>query len=290
MTKDAIISRLHGGLGNQMFQYAVGRALALKHDCPLLLDMRYFDDPVPYGFGLDHFSAAYRIAKTDELPPSRRSSQFRYAAWRLFKSRPHLVREQGLGFNEDVLSRTAPAYLHGYWQCERYFAEYADFIRADLTVSPEPSTSNRNYLAEITSASAVSLHVRRGDYASDPAIRAAHGLCSPEYYQKAVEFVADQTVIGPRIYIFSDDPDWAEQNLSFPFETTIIRGNSSETAFEDLRLMSACDHHIIANSSFSWWGAWLNPSPDKIVVAPKRWFAHPQMSNPDIVPDKWVRL
>ncbi len=285
-----LVTRLHGGLGNQMFQYAAGRAIALRTAAELYLDLSYFEREPLHAFGLQHFSAKYKIATTSELPPGQRAKPLRYLLWRTLRLNPTLVREKSLGFDPRVRAITPPAYLHGYWQSEKYFADVADIVISDLAVKTPPSQANAAMLERIRGGSSISLHVRRGDYASDPATLATHGLCSPDYYQKAVEAIAKRTGVKSVIYVFSDDPDWAENNLSFGLETVVVRGNTADTNYEDLRLMSACDHHVIANSSFSWWGAWLNPSTDKIVVAPKRWFANPKMYNPDIVPDGWLRV
>jgi hypothetical protein len=287
MSGAPIISRLHGGLGNQMFQYAAGRAVALRTGRDLALDLRYFDEDVPFDFGLPNFSARFRVATPEELPPSKKVSPLGYGIWRGLRLQPRLVREKGLGFNPGVLTLRDTVYLHGYWQSEKYFEDCAQQIRTELTVSTPPSTANAEVLEHIQTTPAVSLHVRRGDYASNPAITAAHGLCSPDYYARAIEHIAGRMAEKPVVFVFSDDPDWSETNLRFPFETRIVRGNSSQTSFEDLRLMSACRHHIIANSSFSWWGAWLNPSTDKIVAAPKDWFADPRMKNDDIQCADW---
>lgn len=288
MPQAPIISRLHGGLGNQMFQYAAGRAIALRSGRELALDLRYFDGDVPFGFGLPHFAACFRPATKRELPPSKNTNPPGYAIWRGLRLRPRLVRETGLGFNPDVASLSEAVYLHGYWQSEKYFLDCARQIRSELTVASPPVAANARLCERIRMTPAVSLHVRRGDYASNPAITAAHGLCSPDYYARAIRHIADNTDEEPVIYVFSDDPDWAETNLRFAHETMVVRGNTSQTSYEDLRLMSACRHHITANSSFSWWGAWLNPSQDKIVVAPKNWFADPRMNNPDIQCEDWV--
>lgn len=285
-----IITRLHGGLGNQMFQYAAGRALVLRYGGELALDLRYFEDAVPYGFGLPHFAAVFREARSDELPPHQKRQPLRYATWRALKLSPRLVREKGLGFNAHVPTISSGAYLHGYWQSEKYFADVADEMRAELSVTTPPTEANRALLERIRSGVSVSLHVRRGDYANDPAIAAAYGLLSPNYFAAAVDLVRKRIASRPTVYAFSDDPDWAEANLRFDLDVVVVRGNDSETSYEDLRLMSACNHHITANSSFSWWGAWLNPSPDKVVVAPKRWFANRRMNNPDICPDGWERV
>ncbi len=289
MTK-TLISRLHGGLGNQMFQYAAGRAIALRTGAELLLDLGYFDGELLHAFGLQHLAAGYRVASDAELPPKRSASPVRYALWRALRLRPKLVRERTLGFDPAIAATQPPAYLQGYWQSEKYFADAAETIRTELAVETAPSAANAAMLERIRSGLSLSLHVRRGDYASDAATLATHGLCSPDYYDRAVRAIAERTGGTPTIYIFSDDPDWAEENLAFGFETVVVRGNDAATNYEDLRLMSACDHHVIANSSFSWWGAWLDPKPDAVTVAPQRWFAHPDMHNPDIIPERWVRV
>ena len=135
----------------------------------------------------------------------------------------------------------------------------------------------------------MSLHVRRGDYASDPNASAVHGLCSLDYYAAAVAHIG-RFVPRPRYFVFSDDPTWASEHLKLPGDTVIVEHNDGATSYEDLRLMSRCRHHVIANSSFSWWGAWLNPRADKIVVAPSRWLAETTRACPDICPTSWVRL
>ena len=132
--------------------------------------------------------------------------------------------------------------------------------------------------------------MRRGDYISNPRAHAVHGTCSMEYYAHAVRHIAGRIGFEPIIYVFSDEPDWALANLDMPFEMRVMDHNDSSRNYEDLRLMAACKHHVIANSSFSWWGAWLNASPEKIVVAPSKWFADSSISNPDITPNDWVRI
>ena len=137
---------------------------------------------------------------------------------------------------------------------------------------------------------AVSLHVRRGDYVSNSKVTERHGICTPDYYTQALAHVAQKMEGDPIIYAFSDDPEWVRGNLKLPAEIRIVGHNDSSKNIEDLRLMSACRHHIIANSSFSWWAAWLNPRADKIVAAPARWFADPAYANPDILADGWAAI
>lgn len=285
-----IISFLNGGLGNQMFQYACGRSLADRLGVEFALDLRHFDGNAQYEFTLDRFNLRHRPIETTKLPPDRHKAPMRYLLWRGLRLSPQLLREAGLGYNAAIETATDGPYLKGYWQSERYFADNADNIRSDFTLIDPPDPANSKALDAIASTAAVSLHIRRGDYVSDAATNATHGVCSMDYYQHAARHIAEATGEDPLIFAFSDDPDWVRDNLILPFEMRFIDHNDGVRGYEDLRLMAACRHHIVANSSFSWWGAWLNPSPDKIVVAPEKWFANPKIHNPDIVPEAWVKV
>ena len=152
----------------------------------------------------------------------------------------------------------------------------------------EPQGMNKDLLEQITSdASSVSVHVRRGDYVSNKNAAKFHGLTGVDYYKAVVKEMAKR-VKNPKLYIFSDDPEWCKQNLKFTQLTTYISHNTDGS--EDMRLMKACKHNIIANSSFSWWGAWLNENPNKIVIAPKQWFSHSESNTKDVIPDSWQKL
>lgn len=286
-----IIMRLIGGLGNQMFQYAAGRALALKTGQPLVLDKRHYARAREHGYGLDRFRLADTPIDMADLPPAPRQQPLAHVLWRLLRRRPQLQREAGAAYDHAIATITGPAWIEGYFQSERYFADHADTIRAELTLAAPPDAENASWLSEIAAEPrAVSLHVRRGDYVRNAKFTARHGTCSPEYYARALAHVTDALGTEPVIYAFSDEPDWVRDNLALPAEIRVVGHNDAQRNTEDLRLMSACRHHIVANSSFSWWGAWLNPRADKIVAAPARWFADPAHVNPDIWPDGWTRI
>lgn len=289
MTATTIVTHIYGGLGNQMFQYACGRAIALRTGGELMLDFRDFFAGPGQQIGLHHLNIVASEARASDLPPQK-SQKLRYYLWRALKLSPRIVRQRGLAFDPDVLGLTGKICLHGYWQSERFFADVADRIRSELTVKTAPDERNRALLGEIGSRPAVSLHIRRGDYVNVAKTNAVHGTCSLDYYRRAADYLADAMDEPPVFYVFSDEPDWARDNLDLPFEIRIADHNDSSRNYEDLRLMAACRHHIIANSSFSWWGAWLNPSPSKIVVAPSRWFASPSMKNPDMIPAGWTTM
>ncbi|CAN7305445.1 alpha-1,2-fucosyltransferase [Aminobacter sp. LjRoot7] len=283
-----IISKIYGGLGNQMFQFAMGRAMAIRSQSSLLLDKRYFDSAPSVTFRLNHFNIGQAVV-AGRLPPLRKEERLRYLLWRGLRLPPHRVRERALSFDASMLVPRTNVWLDGYWQSERYFADCIETIRDDLRIVTPPSDENAKHLADIAACPAISLHVRRGDYLL-PENQALFAACSKQYYAKAVDLMASKMAEEPVIYVFSDDPDWARDNLSFPVEKRVMGHNGRDADYEDMRLMSACRHHVIANSSFSWWGAWLNRSPEKIVIGPALWFADPSASNPDILPKSWSKL
>jgi hypothetical protein len=286
-----IILRMKGGLGNQMFQYATGRALSLGTGMPLGLDLRHYGRAREHGYALGPYDLAATVLEGSDLPPLPRKRPLAYALARLTGRYPSVTREKTLGFDPQIAGLTSPASLEGYFQSERYFSNHADTIRTELSPATAPDPENARWLAQIEAEPrAVSLHVRRGDYVRNLKFAAHHGTCTPEYYARALDHVAQKLGTDPVVYVFSDEPDWVADNMPLPGEARSVRHNDAARNFEDIRLMSACRHHIIANSSFSWWGAWMNPRADKVVAAPARWFADPANVNPDIWAQGWTRI
>jgi hypothetical protein len=181
-------------------------------------------------------------------------------------------------------------FLSGYWQSEKYFSDAIGVIRDTFAFRRPPSGLNNSLATQIAAqnATAISLHVRRGDYVHKAAVSQTHGSCSLSYYDAAVRHMASH-VKTPHFYVFSDDTDWVRANLNMPFPHVFVEHNRGSASYEDMRLMSLCRHHIIANSSFSWWGAWLNADPEKIVVAPDKWFNNENVVE-DLFLSDWVRL
>ena len=291
-----VITNLIGGLGNQMFQYAVGRALSLRHGVPLRLDISDFS-----WYGLHQGFELRRIFNcTEEI--ATKVDRRRVLGWQFFpgfrrlllKPRMAVFRSKGfvvepyLRYWEGIENIPSNCYITGYWQSERYFSEFSHQIRRDFSFYTPLSSENDELVNKINHLTAVSLHVRRGDFVNNPTTTAAHGLCSPSYYQMAIQYIAYR-VSQPYFFIFSDDIAWVKENLEIGFPCQYVDHNQGAESYNDMRLMSLCQHHIIANSSFSWWGAWLNPSEEKIVVAPKRWFAK-QIDTRDLLPPGWVSL
>ncbi len=274
-----IIIRLKGGLGNQMFEYAAGRALALKTNSRLLLDATFLNDRTPRR----HFTfRSYELGVFDIAPEFTLLSRISFAVripllWPTLSVFSMLAEEVGRIFGRKTI------YLENYSQSEKYFSEYAEVIRKDFTFSNPLSAEAEQIAAEIASTESVALHVRRGDYVTDPKTAAYHGFVGAgDYYARAVT-VIEEKVRDPHLFVFSDDIAWCRENLKIAHPTTYVA-----TGVHDLHLMSLCKHNIIANSSFSWWAAWLNKNPDKIVIAPEEWSLGGKSD--DVLPKNWVRL
>jgi tellurite resistance-related uncharacterized protein len=291
-----VISQLIGGLGNQMFQYAAGRALAVKNLSTLALDVSAFSTyDLHQGFELQRiFSCPAKIATVSDI-----KQVLGLQAMPLFRrvmSRPYfrrladdnLVLEPHFHFWPQISAVSGECYLQGYWQSEKYFKDIEHLLRADFTFQTAMTGQNRQVSEQIPTVNAISLHIRRGDYVNNPSTLATHGVCSPEYYRDAIQYIASR-VAQPYFFIFSDDMAWVKAQFKLDFPCQYVEHNTGSESYNDMRLMSLCQHHIIANSSFSWWGAWLNASADKIVIAPKKWFQIDKMTQ-DIYPDGWVRL
>ena len=278
-----IYSRLHGGLGNQMFQYAAAAQLAARLGVEVALDPRR---ALAKGQGELTTVFDLPVVPPPSLPPDRDERMLGYLLWRLFGRRPVLRREMGLGYDPAFETWGDESYLHGYWQSQKYFADIEDRLREDFVMTPPMSAENAEMAQRIAAGPSVALHVRRGDYVA----LGATAVCDQAYYDAALKAVTDGLTEAPTVFVFSDDPGWARDNLAVPFEKVVVDLNGREMAHEDMRLMSLCQHNVIANSTFSWWSAWLNRNPQKRVAAPSRWFANTHQSNPDILPESWIRI
>ena len=275
-----------GGLGNQMFQYAAGRRLAIKHKTILKLDLTFLmrrkqhENFTHRNYALDAFGIQENF-----VGPLENKIHTVEKILKLI----NVVNEPPHHFHESILSAPDNSYLVGYWQSEKYFKDVEDIIRNEFTVKFQVDSINKEITEEINSCEAVSVHIRRGDYVSNPVTNEYHGLCPLDYYQKALSKITSCTN-NPHFFIFSDDPEWAQKNLNIEYPIKFITHNGAEKSYDDLRLMSLCRHNIIANSSFSWWGAWLNKNPEKIVIAPRKWFKDSSINTNDLIPENWIRI
>ncbi len=290
--------RLMGGLGNQMFQYAAAKNLAELRGTSVAMDLIFFENilesDTPRIFELDCFKLKANIIEPNKRPDETlneayhgargalRFTKHRFAgkAWKIYREPHH-------NYDKHTLELPNYSYLIGYWQTERYFKNIRSDLLKDFSYRSEPDSKNRKILQLIQSCNAVSLHVRRGDYISNPNSNKFHGAKDIAYYQSALNLILKKTK-QPVLFVFSDDPAWCKQNLKFAYETHYIEGNKK--GFDDMRLMSQCKHNIIANSSFSWWAAWLNQNPGKIIVAPEKWFNDPSVNVKDVLPASWLKI
>ncbi len=290
-----IIVRLIGGLGNQLFQYAVARHLAEIRGTALKIDVSGFETYKLHKYSLWPFNIQEHFASPEEvamLTPKRGivGRILRRALRRPQKLANTHIKEKSLFyFDCEILNLPDGIYLNGYWQSEKYFANIEDIIRREVTVKMSQMDKNKELAELIASCAAVSIHIRRGDYISNNDTNKKHGTCELDYYFRCVEHLG-QMVERPHFFIFSDDPGWAHDNLKLTHPTTIVDHNGVDKNYEDLRLMSQCRYNIIANSSFSWWGAWLNKNLDKIVLAPKKWLRSGHIDTSDLIPDSWIQL
>lgn len=283
-----VIARIKGGLGNQLFCYAAARRLALANNAELVIDdVTGFARDIQYRrkYMLDKFSITARKATPAErLEPFeryRRGLAMLLSRRKPFEKRPYLEQE-GLNFDRRLLDLkvNGSLYLDGYWHSEDYFKDVEARLREDLRMTPPQDEQNRKLGAEIASGPSVALHVRSFSAGDSSATLAA------EYYKRALEYT--EAKLGqPRYFLFSEEPEAAMARLALPEGrvTAVSHNKGDEAACADLWLMSLCKHFVIANSTFSWWGAWLSGAPGKIVVAPKKGFA-----NEDILPERWVKI
>lgn len=287
-----------GGLGNQMFQYAAGFALATRLTARLVLDISWFskrrgENETPRTFALDIFPFIKEQIAQDAVELRLNSAPLslleRMKKKFLAESdKAPRITEREIPNLEIFHKLTAPLELTGYWQNEAFFLDVATLVRHFFTFSPLQSAGQCLANDIIARPNSVSVHVRRGDYANNAHTNAVHGLCSDKYYAAAINHIK---VHAPdsHIYIFSDDPAWVRENFdtqALPF--TVVDLHTENEAHHDMHLMSLCRHHIIANSSFSWWGAWLSNNAG-IKIAPKRWVVDPSMSHLDPCPSSWLR-
>ncbi len=305
-----ITVRLSGGLGNQLFQYAAGRAAAIASGASLLLDSASFEsDPLHRRFSLGRFPLR---AELRDLVGWHRTLLRSPGIWRIARSTGFSVRvgdtrflfDRLRGFDARVTEISEHRVLTGYWQDERYFAHAFDSLRAELDPSAAFPEATRALGAELATGASLALHVRRADFAQGSS---PHGTCSPAYYAAAVAWIRSAADVD-RAVVFSDDPTWAQRTLDIgmPFQT--MPRDAARGDDEDLWLMSRCRHLVIANSSFSWWAAWLaehrSDSPKEsralgehranatatLIACPSRWYRASAGPIPHPAPERWRRI
>ncbi|QWE10809.1 alpha-1,2-fucosyltransferase [Polynucleobacter sp. es-EL-1] len=291
-----ITSQIQGGLGNQLFQYATGKALSNRLGYPLQLDINWFsqgwEDVTPRQFLLPELKLNFGIAHVES--PIAAPKRWRRIAQTILPISPYVLSDRPYRFNQN-LNHFKPypnqdVYLMGYWQSFRYF----DSIRSQLIseIIPTQALSNhyQSYLEKIQGTSSALVHIRRGDYIHLPVAAKVHGFLGLEYYQKGMDQLLAKDP-ATQFFIFSDDLNWAKANLPYQERLHFIENaNEHNAPVQELFLMSQCKRHLIANSSLSWWGAWLNSNPNPFVIAPQNWTNDTHKSWDDLLPPEWHRI
>lgn len=288
-----IIVKVLGGLGNQMFQYAFMRAYEEKNHMPVKLDTGGFSTYKLRQFKLENFDIKATYATEEEVSAcinlvKRRGSYLPKFLRKRLKKEKYIItsniiepKSESL-FDPELFALHDNAYYDGYYQNEQFFEGISDIIRREFTLRTDMDDANIALLKQIRTTQSVSLHVRRGDYVHMQQIFA---LCDLPYYQHSIDHMA-RIVSSPHFYIFSNDHEWARANLNLRHAHTFVDINGDDNDHCDLELMRNCRHNIIANSSFSWWAAWLNDNENKTIIAPKNWFSDGRPCS--IVPSRWI--
>jgi len=276
-----IVVRMTGGLGNQMFQFAFARALQAQGKNIVLQWHGHRTKSRHNGWELDE---VFEVPLSEKIKVANQSPLLNGVAWTMRKT-GRRREPSNIGYNPEFLDATS-GYLDGYWQTEKYFAALADTIRSDFRFKSPTGEKNLQLQERIESEACVSVHIRRGDYVNHPGLGE---ICDSEYYEKALTKLNNDYLETTPI-VFSDDIPFCRQLLTKK-TAVFVDWNQGGSSWMDMALMSQCRHHIIANSSFSWWGAWLGEHHNGLTLAPKRWFAKTAVTtNSDIFPQNWIKI
>lgn len=287
-----IIAEIVGGLGNQLFEYAHARALSIKLNQELRFDLSFFERyHIPDVYRLNFFNTNINIATSDEIDRIKRRIRKPDLFRRIYKKvggSPYINTKHHFDNNRidsceiDSLRIIDDLYISGYFDSEKYFSNNIKIIKKEFTLKEPLNLENLDVMFQIIESNSVSIHIRRGDYVGNPFF----AEIPIDYYYKAVNYIEDQSP-DSIYYIFSDDLEWVRSNLHLNRKMVFVKCNNAKTDYMELKLMAACKHNIIANSSFSWWGAWLNDNPSKIVISPSIWYNN---NNNNITPANWLKF
>lgn len=281
-----VIIAVKSGLGNQMFQYALFLSMK-KMGIDVRLDLSLFDLFDEHnGYELKTIFNVDEIVadkKDCDLLSDFKMDLFHRICRKINKKSTFYVQKEAIVYYPEIF-KLNDVYLYGYWQSEKYFKNISDVVKKVYQFKPFQSQIDLDIANKILTCKSVSLHVRRGDYLKESFFQ----VCNVEYYMNAINLIT-KNVYKPVFFVFSDDIFWCKQIFkgdNFIF----VDHNHGVDSYKDMQLMTLCNHNIIANSSFSWWGAWLGMNKDKIVIAPRKWFNTNELFSADIIPDEWARL
>lgn len=286
---------LSGGLGNQMFQYAAAKSLAKRLDSALTIDTYSLTKKTKATvrfYELDVFNITVPIKSTIKGKLFIKARPFIQKHRSFFQHFGMLTDTYALQYEPVIEEMDGNVIMSGYFQSELYFKNIKSDIQEDFSFKKSLSGKNLELSEQITNCESVAIHVRRGDYITDMNASKNFVTCGKEYYQRAIDHIT-HNVQNPKFYIFSEDMDWIKENLDFKvFPAIFIDWNRGKESHLDMQLMSLCKHNIIANSSFSWWAAWLNQNAEKIVIAPEKWFqdAFKNKFLESFYPQGWIKM
>ncbi len=290
---------LKGGLGNQMFQYAFALSIAEETNKKITFDDRFSNQHNGFelgkAFGIKPSKPdATEIVKL-KISNFKKNQIIKFCSKKNQFIKNFLLKnsliEEKLSYQKyKVHSDSKILFIDGYWQSALYFKSIEKMIKEKFEFPPLPELEKNKYGIDILETNSVSIHIRRGDYLNEKN-KKIYCICGEDYYSKSISHIL-RKVNNPKFYIFSDDVEWAKKNIKFNQLTTYIIKEKSHISYIDMQLMSMCKHNIIANSSFSWWAAWLNKNQEKIVIAPKKWFINKDLNlqSRTIIPATWEKL
>lgn len=283
-----VVVRLKGGLGNQMFQYALGFAISKTYQIDLYVDYTFYRDTMIHGgntlfeFELKNLGGEYSAFSVFSYIERSflKINLFRKMKLNL-QYEPKLLPYHKVSVPEGVKK----FFLDGYWQSETYFSKFRNELLLEFILREKLELEDQELIYKFQDENSVSLHIRRGDYITNAKANKIHSVLNKDYYDRALGLVLSK-IDNAKVYVFSDDPDWVESNFKLTVPFHVVRSKTKSESV-DLHLMSQCKHNIIANSSYSWWAAWLNTYNEKIVVAPKNWFRDDSFDAIDLIPVTW---
>jgi hypothetical protein len=281
------IVKIKGGLGNQLFQYAFARYFSIQKKAEVKIDngVNTHKEDTYRQYELGNFNTTLALATKEEVIEAKYPHDFISKLTRAIEVK--ILKIHHIGYSPNILD-TEENYLDGYWQSHKYLNPIRDVLLKEITLKKPLPEKYKNILDQIKNTPSVSIHIRRGDYVNNKKTKSMHDICTLEYYSKAIDLI-QASVNNPTFFIFSDDIDWVSKNLAVPHPAFWV-SNLDGKGYEEMHLMSLCRHNIIANSSFSFWGAWLNQNPNKIVVAPRKWNNRYQDEYKDLLPSNWLKV
>lgn len=282
-----IITEINGGLGNQLFQYAAGLSLSLRHQTQLKTAVQFKNADTLRSLGLSHFNLNLIEATHEDVNQLYSGSAVDSAIQAILPPQfKNVYKEKHFAYQSGFEKLGSNVYLKGYWQSERYFSTIANQVNEVFTLQPQYYSNVLSLIEEIKQNESVSIHIRKGDYLLHP-YSDYYASLESAYYNNALAAL-QENLPQLKLYVFTDDPKWVKENLALPIPYTLISGVQTTSMYEDFQAMLTCKYHIIANSSFSWWTAWLSARDGKKVVAPKEWFKNGPSDTADLIPKSWL--